>query len=119
MDSNRIRQGATSETCIYRRDWDNMPRSRREITHAEEEGVVFIWNRRPTCLLGGGRVEAVEAIATRLGKADAPGRRQPKSIPGSEETYPADGVLIAFGYTAGARLVGWGTISSIPTQWAT
>ena len=100
MDCNRtaIRQGATSVTCLYRRDRDNMPGSRREIAHAEEEGVVFIWNRQPIRLLGEERVEAVEAIATRLGKPDARGRRRPELIPGSEEIYPADSVLIAFGY---------------------
>jgi glutamate synthase (NADPH/NADH) small chain len=45
MDCNRtsIRQGATSVTCAYRRDEENMPGSRREVRNAREEGVtVFI-----------------------------------------------------------------------------
>ena len=43
MDCNRtsIRQGATSVTCAYRRDEENMPGSRREVKNAREEGVVF------------------------------------------------------------------------------
>src|SRR5690606_40685541 len=39
MDCNRtsIRQGATSVTCVYRRDEVNMPGSRREVQNAREE----------------------------------------------------------------------------------
>ena len=44
MDCNRtaIRQGAKSVTCIYRRDEDNMPGSRKEVINAKEEGVNFV-----------------------------------------------------------------------------
>ena len=34
-----IRQGAKSVKCLYRRDRENMPGSRTEVAHAEEEGV--------------------------------------------------------------------------------
>ena len=36
-----IRQGAKSVTCIYRRDEDNMPGSRKEVINAKEEGVIL------------------------------------------------------------------------------
>jgi glutamate synthase (NADPH/NADH) small chain len=41
MDCNRtaIRQGAKSVSCVYRRDEENMPGSRREVANSYEEGV--------------------------------------------------------------------------------
>lgn len=42
-----VRQQAKSVTCIYRRDRDNMPGSKRELNHAEEEGVNFAWKLSP------------------------------------------------------------------------
>jgi len=42
-----VRQGAKSVRCLYRRDRDNMPGSQREVRHAEEEGVEFIWLAAP------------------------------------------------------------------------
>ena len=39
-----IRQGAKSVTCLYRRDHNNMPGSRRETANAQEEGVTFETN---------------------------------------------------------------------------
>jgi glutamate synthase (NADPH/NADH) small chain len=100
MDCNRtsIRQGALSVTCAYRRDEENMPGSRREVANAKEEGVQFLFNRQPVAIVGTDRVEGVKLVTTQLGEPDANGRRRPEVIPGSEETLPADVVLIAFGF---------------------
>ena len=100
MDCNRtaIRQGADSVICAYRRDEENMPGSRREVTNAREEGVQFLFNRQPVAILGGNRVEGVKVVGTRLGKPDARGRQLPEVIPGSEEILPAEAVIIAFGF---------------------
>ncbi len=100
MDCNRtaIRQHAASVTCIYRRDEANMPGSRREVANAREEGVQFLWNRAPVAVLGDRRVEAVRVVETRLGPADARGRRRPEVVPGTEQDVPADDVIIAFGF---------------------
>jgi glutamate synthase (NADPH/NADH) small chain len=102
MDCNRtsIRQGATSVTCAYRRDEENMPGSRREVKNAREEGVVFKFNMQPVEIIGNaeGQVEGVKVVSTKLGEADENGRRRPEVIPGSEEILPADAVLIAFGF---------------------
>jgi glutamate synthase (NADPH/NADH) small chain len=70
MDCNRtaIRQGATSVTCAYRRDEENMPGSRREVANSKEEGVTFLFNRQPLEILGDGRVTGVKVIETKLGK---------------------------------------------------
>ena len=102
MDCNRtsIRQGATSVTCAYRRDEENMPGSRREVKNAREEGVVFKFNMQPVELLSDdqGNVCGVKVVSTELGEADENGRRRPQVIPGSEEVLPADAVLVAFGF---------------------
>jgi len=100
MDCNRtsIRQNAQSVTCAYRRDQENMPGSRREVTNAKEEGVQFLWNRQPTEIVGNTKVEGVKLVTTRLGEPDQRGRRTPEIVPGSEEIIPADCVIIAFGF---------------------
>ena len=106
MDCNRtaIRQGATSVICAYRRDEENMPGSKREVSNAKEEDVEFLWNRQPIEIIGshnhvnGHHVTGVKMVTTELGAPDARGRRAPRAIPGSEEIIPADRVIIAFGF---------------------
>ncbi|ABE57978.1 MULTISPECIES: FAD-dependent oxidoreductase [Chromohalobacter] len=100
MDCNRtsIRQGATSVTCAYRRDEENMPGSKREVANAREEGVEFLFNRQPVAIVGEDKVEGVKLVRTRLGEPDANGRQRPEVVPGSEEVFAADAVIIAFGF---------------------
>src|SRR5690625_1320713 len=100
MDCNRtaIRQGASSVTCAYRRDEENMPGSAREVANAKEEGGQFLFNRQPVEIVGTARAEGVKLVTTELGEADENGRRRPEIIPGSEEVLPADVVLLAFGF---------------------
>jgi glutamate synthase (NADPH/NADH) small chain len=100
MDCNRtsIRQGAQSVTCAYRRDEENMPGSKREVSNAKEEGVQFLWNRQPVEIVGDGKVEGVKLVTTQLGEPDERGRRQPEVVAGSEEIIDADCVIIAFGF---------------------
>jgi glutamate synthase (NADPH/NADH) small chain len=100
MDCNRtaIRQGAASVTCTYRRDEANMPGSRRDYKNSREEGVTFLFNRQPIEIVGSERVEGVKLVETRLGAPDSRGRRVPEVVPGTEETIPADAVIIAFGF---------------------
>jgi len=102
MDCNRtaIRQGANSVSCLYRRDEKNMPGSRREVVNAQEEGVKFEFNTQPIEIIGNDKVEGVKTIQTKLGAPDQNGRRVPVPIPGSEKIYPADEVVIAFGFRA-------------------
>ncbi len=102
MDCNRtsIRQQATSVTCAYRRDEENMPGSRREVKNAREEGVEFLFNRQPVAIIGDEStgVTGVKVVETRLGEPDARGRRSPEPVPGSEQVLPADAVILAFGF---------------------
>jgi glutamate synthase (NADPH/NADH) small chain len=100
MDCNRtaIRQGAASVTCTYRRDEENMPGSRRDYKNSREEGVTFLFNRQPIEIVGADRVQGVKLVQTRLGPPDLRGRRVPEVIPDTEETIPADAVIVAFGF---------------------
>ncbi len=94
-----VRQQAASVACVYRRDEDNMPGSRREVANAKEEGVRFIFNRQPTAIVGGGGgIEGVRVAETRLGAPDRRGRRRPEIVAGSEQTVAADRVIVAFGF---------------------
>src|SRR3546814_18320819 len=78
MDCNRtsVRQSADSVTCVYRRDEENMPGSRREVANAKEEGVEFLFNRTPVEIVGTDKVEGVKVVTTTLGAADARGDRK-------------------------------------------
>ncbi len=102
MDCNRtaIRQRAKSVTCLYRRDEKNMPGSRKEVVNAKEEGVQFEFNIQPIEIIGKDHVKGVKTIQTKLGELDQNGRRVPVPIQGSEKTFPADEVVIAFGFRA-------------------
>ena len=93
-----VRQGANRVTCVYRRDEENMPGSRREVWHAKEEGVRFLWNRQPVEIIGNGSAEQVKVIETKLGEPDERGRRQPEPVTGSEQLIECDSVIIAFGF---------------------
>ena len=102
MDCNRtaIRQGAKSVTCLYRRDEQNMPGSKREVQNAREEGVDFKFNIQPIDIVGSEKVEGVKIVNTHLGEPDQNGRRVPVPVPGSERIYKADAVIVAFGFRA-------------------
>jgi glutamate synthase (NADPH/NADH) small chain len=96
-----IRQGAREVRCLYRRDRENMPGSQREVSHAMEEGVQFEFNIQPLeieVLEAGERATGVRVVETRLGQADASGRRSPETVPGSERSIDADAVVLAFGF---------------------
>ncbi|MEC8621627.1 MAG: NAD(P)-dependent oxidoreductase [Pseudomonadota bacterium] len=93
-----IRQGASSVTCLYRRDKTNMPGSQREVQYAEEEGVNFTYLAQPEAFLGDTEVSAVRASKIHLGVADPTGRQTPEVIEGSSFNVEADLVVKAFGF---------------------
>ena len=117
-----IRQGATSVTCLYRRDKANMPGSMREVSNAEEEGVRFVWLSAPEGFEGeDGKVSAVRAVKMHLGLPDATGRQQVEPIPSSAFSEPADLVIKALGFDPedlptmfgepGLTVSRWGTLT--------
>ncbi len=93
-----VRQGAKSVKCLYRRNRDNMPGSMREVSHAEEEGVEFVWLSAPKAYLGNGTVTGARVGRIRLGPPDATGRQTPQQIEGADYTVPADIVIKALGF---------------------
>jgi glutamate synthase (NADPH/NADH) small chain len=116
-----VRQGAKSVKCLYRRDRHNMPGSQREVAHAEEEGVEFVWLAAPEAFLGDGEISGVRAVRIHLGVPDSSGRQTPQPVPDSSFTVKADMAIKALGFDPeelpklfGAPELGvtrWGTIA--------
>ena len=93
-----VRQGAKSVKCLYRRDRGNMPGSMREVQHAEEEGVEFVWLSAPEAFLGNGVVSGVRAHRMRLGAPDTSGRQTPEAIENASFTLDCDLAIKALGF---------------------
>ena len=97
-----------------------MPGSQREVKHAEEEGVEFVWLSAPQSFHGKDHVSHVRTVRIHLGMPDASGRQTPQEIPDSQVNVEADLVLKALGFdpedlpTALAvpdlGITGWGTL---------
>ena len=114
-----IRQGAKSVQCLYRRDRANMPGSQREVKHAEEEGVKFVWLAQPGAYTGNGTVSGVRASKIHLGVPDATGRQTPQPIPGSHFNVKADMVITALGFDPENLPVMFGAAELAVTRWGT
>lgn len=94
-----VRQGATSVTCLYRRDRENMPGSRQEVINAEEEGVHFEWLASPKAILGEpDKTIGVRAIRMKLSEPDRSGRQTPIELTGTEFDVEAELVISALGF---------------------
>ncbi|GGC42177.1 oxidoreductase [Siccirubricoccus deserti] len=122
-----VRQGATSVTCLYRRDKANMPGSMREVKNAEEEGVEFTWLAAPEAFLGDagsarggeGQVSGVRAVRMHLGLPDATGRQQVAPIAGSQFTIPCDLAIKALGFDPEDLPLAFGEPALPVTKWGT
>ena len=115
-----VRQGVRSVKCLYRRNRENMPGSVREVQHAEEEGVEFVWLSAPEAFLGNGSVQGVRTQLMRLGLPDASGRQSPQPIDGKVVNHDASLVIKALGFDPEdlpamfgepeLPVTGWGTL---------
>ena len=114
-----VRQGAKSVKCLYRRDRANMPGSQREVKHAEEEGVEFVWLAQPEAYLGDGKVTGVRASRIHLGVPDATGRQTPQVLPGSHFNVKADMVIKALGFDPEDLPTMFGASELGVTRWGT
>jgi len=114
-----VRQGAKSVKCLYRRDRANMPGSQREVKHAEEEGVEFVWLAQPEAYLGDGKVTGVRASRIHLGVPDATGRQTPQVLPGSHFNVKADMVIKALGFDPEDLPTMFGASELAVTRWGT
>jgi glutamate synthase (NADPH/NADH) small chain len=93
-----IREGAKSVKCLYRRDFQNIPGSRREIENAIEEGVEFIWNTQVLDINENNHGLSLKTVETELKKEFNSKRLVPVLKTGSEKTLNADAVIIAYGF---------------------
>jgi glutamate synthase (NADPH/NADH) small chain len=114
-----VRQGASSVRCLYRRDRKNMPGSQREVQHAEEEGVEFVWLSAPEAFLGDRAVRAVRAHRMHLGIADSTGRQVPQPIEGSHFDLPCDLAITALGFDPEDVPALFGAPDLAVTRWGT
>jgi len=114
-----VRQGAQSVRCLYRRDRKNMPGSQREVLHAEEEGVEFVWLSAPEAFLGGRAVKGVRAHRMHLGVADSTGRQVPQPLEGSHFELPADLAIMALGFDPEDVPTLFGAPELAVTRWGT
>ena len=113
-----VRQGAASVKCLYRRDRANMPGSQREVGHAEEEGVEFVWLSAPQAITGGAPL-SVAVQTMRLGAPDASGRRTPEAEPEGGYALDADLVIKALGFDPEHLPALFGTPDLATTRWGT
>lgn len=102
------RQGAASVTCLYRREQQHMPGSRREVRYAQEEGVRFEWLAAPKAI-SGGAVPSLKAVRLRWPQGQGSEQAAPAAVPGSEFTLPADLVIAALGFTPEPLAALWQT----------
>jgi glutamate synthase (NADPH/NADH) small chain len=113
-----VRQGAASVKCLYRRDRHNMPGSLREVKHAEEEGVEFLW-LAALAAIEGSPATTVRAQRMRLGLAGPDGRRAPEPEDGGDFTLKADLVIKALGFDPEDLPGAFGAPDLAVTRWGT
>jgi glutamate synthase (NADPH/NADH) small chain len=95
-----VRSGAKSTICVYRRDLENMPGSRKEYLNAVEEGAQFMFLTNPLKLVPdpSGDTAQLHCVRMELGKPDDSGRRKPRPVAGSEFVLDVDLVFVAYGF---------------------
>jgi NADH-quinone oxidoreductase subunit F len=85
-------------TIVYRRDQEDMPANKDEISEAKAEGIKFIFYAAPKQIIAdeSGCARALEVTKMVPGEFDISGRRKPVI---TEETYqiPCDTVMVAIG----------------------
>ena len=87
-------------TLVYRRGRTEMPADPEEIHGAEHEGIEFQFQKAPVSIVGNGHVSGLVVQSIELGPPDAGGRRSPVPVVGSEQTIPADTIIVAVGQKA-------------------
>lgn len=113
-----IRDGATSVTCLYRRNQANMPGSRKEFHNAAEEGVEFCFNESPTKVLVDeqGALIGINMIKTQLGEPGPDGRQKVSLIKGTEQCVAAEVIIMALGFDM-ERLPGLKEVGVETNEW--
>ena len=94
------REGAKSVTCLYRRDAQNMPGSKKEYKNAVEEGIDFTFFTSPKQLIlnDDGNAIAIEVVKTTLGAKDDSARQRIEEVKGSNFRVKADVIIMSLGF---------------------
>jgi glutamate synthase (NADPH/NADH) small chain len=92
-----LRLGAEEVSICSRFTEEDLAVARDEIAEARAEGVRIESLALSRKVAGGGKVEGVEFVRTRLGEIGADGMREVTPIEGSEFVLPADTVVVAIG----------------------
>jgi glutamate synthase (NADPH/NADH) small chain len=118
-----LRLGSTDVFILYRRSKEEMPASRAEVHHLEEEGVRIEMLAAPVKIKSeNGKLVGVECVRMDLGEPDSSGRRRPVVQEGSNFIIKADSIIPAISqnvdHTADQgldfKLTGWGTYETDP-----
>ncbi|GAB4345261.1 MAG: NADPH-dependent glutamate synthase [Desulfobulbaceae bacterium] len=118
-----LRKGSTNVFILYRRTKEEMPASKAEIHHLEEEGVRIEMLAAPVKIHAeNGKLTAVECVRMELGEPDESGRRRPVVKEGSNFMIEADSIIPAISqnvnHTADKgvdfKLTRWGTYDVDP-----
>ncbi len=116
-----LREKARAVTCLYRRDANNMPGSKKEFINAIEEGVDFEFYCSPKEVLvdESGSIIGIKMVKTELGEPDESGRQRVQEVANSDFIVDADVVIFALGFDTvrydfleenGIELNRWGEI---------
>ena len=100
MDAARTALRLGSEVhIVYRRSEEELPARVEEVHHAKEEGIIFDLLTNPVEIIAdeNGWVKGMKCIKMELGEPDAPGRRRPVEVKGSEYIMDVDTVIMSLG----------------------
>lgn len=118
-----LRTGSDQVFILYRRSKEEMPASKAEIHHLEEEGVHIEMLAAPVKIHAeNGRLTGVECIRMELGEPDESGRRRPVEKKGSNFIIKADSIIPAISQKVDhtsdkgveLKLTSWGTYEVDP-----
>ncbi len=102
MDALRtaIRSKAKKVICVYRRDEENMPGSKKEVINAKEEGIEFMFYSAPKAVKVDENNNVIGLICqrTELGEPDSSGRKRVRIIEGSDFEIECDVIILALGF---------------------
>ena len=118
-----LRKGSSQVFILYRRSKAEMPASKAEIHHLEEEGVRIEMLAAPVKIHAkDGKMTGVECIRMELGEPDDSGRRRPVAKEGSNFVIEADSIIPAISQNVNHKadkgvefkLTSWGTYDVDP-----
>ena len=112
-------EGVESVTIFYRRTREEMPAQKKDVDAVLEEGVKLESLMTPVRILTDkGHLAGIECIRNRLGEIDAGGRRKPIPVPGTEQVFMLDTLIVTIGdvpdiefmTSMGLEVTDWGTL---------